>query len=138
MASYASKRVHGRTYTLVGVPCWTIGGRRGPEPYVEYRVEERRADGSFVGYLAFGDRPFVQAVFDRIGAGAREDRKRAREAARLEAEYEEMEEAAWDYWNAPRGCLCPDDCSCRKPWRPNLCGCTAHEGKGEVCAASSL
>lgn len=23
-------------------------------------------------------------------------------------------------------CACPDDCNCRKPWRPNYCGCQQH------------
>ncbi len=23
-------------------------------------------------------------------------------------------------------CMCPDDCNCRKEWRVNYCGCTAH------------
>jgi hypothetical protein len=26
-----------------------------------------------------------------------------------------------------RRCFCPDDCWCRTPWRPNLCGCKNHE-----------
>jgi hypothetical protein len=24
-------------------------------------------------------------------------------------------------------CYCPDDCACRKPWRPTVCGCDRHE-----------
>ena len=24
------------------------------------------------------------------------------------------------------GCMCPDDCNCRHPWRTNYCGCKAH------------
>jgi hypothetical protein len=31
-------------------------------PYVEYRLEERDALGSFVGFLAFGSREFVEAA----------------------------------------------------------------------------
>ncbi len=25
-------------------------------------------------------------------------------------------------------CMCPDDCNCHHPWRPNYCGCKAHGG----------
>lgn len=25
-----------------------------------------------------------------------------------------------------RGCTCPDDCNCHKPWRTNYCGCKQH------------
>lgn len=68
MAAYKSEVIRGRVYTITGHPVHTLSGK----PYVEYRLEERRGDGSFVGWHAFGDLPFVERAFNAI---PREDRR---------------------------------------------------------------
>lgn len=62
MAAYKSEVIFGRVWTITGHPVRTLTGG----PYIEYRLEERRGDGSFVGYHAFGELDFVSKVFDRI------------------------------------------------------------------------
>jgi len=67
MAAFKSEVIRGRVFTVTGHPVRTLAGG----PYVEYRLEERRGDGSFVAYHAFGDLPFVARAFDAIPRDAR-------------------------------------------------------------------
>ena len=62
MAAYKSEVIRGRVWTITGHPVRTLAGG----PYVEYRLEERRGDGSFVAYHAFGSLEFAERAFNAV------------------------------------------------------------------------
>jgi hypothetical protein len=68
----ASVTINGRVYSMRPYMARTLAGRA----YAEYRLEERRRDGRFVMWHAFGDRESVARAFAAIPRQPTDPRER--------------------------------------------------------------